>query len=220
MDEEVKASQLAGVVVTEHQVSTTHSVLLATPHPDPGKPYFCTLLEKLLAERAAVRKLMKTETDPARLAILDARQKSKKICCNSAYGLLGAKTGYLPLSDLAAVTTFQGRQALQFSQKTAEEKYGACTIAGDTDSIMVILPPQPGVSTPINPDTEWKNARMKYVFEHGEEIGNYISSKLPPELVFELEVSLILLFLLNCRTKCFILIFFLITGSHVASLLL
>lgn len=130
--DEVAASKQTGVVVTAHQVSEHQTVLLAEPSVNPGVPYFRRTLEKLLSERAAVRKLLKTETDPAKRAILDARQKSKKVACNSAYGLLGAKKGYLPLPDLAAVTTYQGRQALQFSKRIAEEKYGARTIAGDS----------------------------------------------------------------------------------------
>jgi hypothetical protein len=38
----------------------------------------------------------------------------------------------LPLPDLAAVTTFTGREALMFSKKHAEEKYGAFVVGGDT----------------------------------------------------------------------------------------
>lgn len=130
--EEVAASKLSGVKITEHQVSATQIVRLATPYPDSGKPYFRRTLEKLLSERATVRKMEETETDPAKRAILNARQLSKKVACNSAYGLLGAKQGYLSLPDLAAVTTYQGRQALQFSKGMAEKKYGCCTIAGDS----------------------------------------------------------------------------------------
>jgi DNA polymerase elongation subunit (family B) len=214
--EEVAASQLPGVVVATHHVSDTETVLLATPYPDPGKPYFYGILQKLLDERAAVRKLIKTEPDPAKRAILNARQLAKKVGANSAYGLLGCKKGYMPLPQLAAVITYQGRQALQFSQHLAETKYGARTVAGgelmlvmytygcfihishisglliarthaDTDSIMIILPPQPGVPTPAIPDEEWKAQRMKHVFQHGGAIGDDISSQLPSELEFELE---------------------------------
>jgi hypothetical protein len=59
-------------------------------------------------------------------------QKAKKIACNSAYGILGSTVGMLPLPDLAAVTTFTGREALMFSKKHAEEKYGAFVVGGDT----------------------------------------------------------------------------------------
>jgi DNA polymerase elongation subunit (family B) len=112
-------------------------------------------------------------------------QKAKKVAANSSYGLLGATKGYLPLPDLAAVTTLTGRQALMFSKHIAESKYGARVVAGDTDSIMCILPAHE-TATPIG-SSDYKAERMQYVFKQAEIIGRDISDQLPAELDFELE---------------------------------
>jgi DNA polymerase delta subunit 1 len=52
---------------------------------------------------------------------------------------------------------------------------------------MIILPPEPGVVTPENPDDEWKARRMKYVFDTGAKIGEDITSRLRHPLELELE---------------------------------
>lgn len=63
-------------------------------------------------------------------------------------------------------------------------------MAGDTDSIMFLLPhevggpPQPAASVAGD---EWSRYRMPYVWRMGEHIGDVISARLPPELIFELE---------------------------------
>lgn len=131
--EEVAASQELGVVLTDYEISKGHIVKLAKPSdPNADKPVITKVLEKLLRERAAVRKVLKTEPDPSTRNILDARQKAKKVAANSTYGLLGATKGYLPLPDLAATITLCGRRALMLSKGVAENKYGAVTVAGDT----------------------------------------------------------------------------------------
>jgi DNA polymerase elongation subunit (family B) len=127
--EETEASEEEGVVVEEHVVSSDLTVKLATPS-DESPPPITKTIEKLLAERKAVRAMMKTEKDPQVYAILDARQKSRKVSCNSTYGLLGAKRGYLPMPDLAATITLEGRNALLFTEKVVKEEYGARIIAG------------------------------------------------------------------------------------------
>jgi len=116
----------------EYIIDENTTVVLATPSAADKKPPFVRMLEKLLAERKAVRKLEEAETDPSKKAILDCRQLSRKVSCNSAYGLLGAKKGYLSLQELAALTTFQGRQYLEFSQTTIENRFNGFTVAGDS----------------------------------------------------------------------------------------
>lgn len=124
--EEVAALESSGGKKSVHQVSADMEVTLAKPE-GAGKPIFCRILEKLLNERAMIRQKMKTETDPGVLAVLDNIQKSKKVACNSAYGLLGARKGYLSLPELAATTTFEGRQALEFSKGVAEKvRWNSC----------------------------------------------------------------------------------------------
>lgn len=196
--EEVAASREEGVVIHEHPVSEQHVVNIAFS-PGSGKPPFTLILEKLLRERKLVRIQEEAEEDPGKKAVLHARQMAKKVAANSSYGLLGATKGYLPLPDLAAVTTFRGRRALAHTQAKAERVYGAKVVAGDTDSVMILLPADPNAQdgTP----EERKAARMKYVFEKGAEIGKAISAVLPPPLELELEgVMWPVLFL---KKKCY-----------------
>jgi len=138
MSSELRAGQELGVVVTDHVISDELTVQLAMPTSGSKAP-FTKILEKLLAERTAVRKLQKLEPDPVKKSILNCRQLSRKVSCNSAYGLLGSKTGYLSLPPLAAVTTFTGRMALQFSQRIIEEEFGGFTVAGDTGDYLLFL---------------------------------------------------------------------------------
>jgi DNA polymerase family B len=132
MPDEVAASLEEGVEIVEHHVSSSKIVKLAKPSDKSDVPVFSRILSKLLDERKKVRKMMKSITDPDELNILDKRQAAKKVACNSAYGILGTSSGLMPLPDLAAVTTYQGRMALEFTQRTVEEKYGAKVIAGDS----------------------------------------------------------------------------------------
>ena len=184
------AADAAVAAAVKAQGSAQAQAAEASTAAAAAKPKLTVVLEKLLAERAAVRKVLKTETNPEVRKILDARQKAKKVACNSTYGLLGASKGYLPLPDLAAVTTLQGRESLQFTKRIVEEEYGARVIAGDTDSVMFVLPQGEGPAPPsdgVDPDEEWVAARMAYVFRKGTEIAEAISARLPDPLELELE---------------------------------
>lgn len=132
MADEVAASKEEGVTIVAHQITPTTSVQLATPSHDQSPPVFSRILQKLLDGRAAVRRFMKTITDQDQLSVLECRQKAKKVACNSAYGILGTTSGMLPLPELAAVTTYTGRNALMFSKGHAESQYGAFVVGGDT----------------------------------------------------------------------------------------
>jgi DNA polymerase elongation subunit (family B) len=79
------------------------------------------ILDFLLKERKRVKKLMKTETDPFKLAILEAKQLAFKLTANSLYGQLGAGTSPVRDRDIAACTTSTGREMLIFAKKYDEE---------------------------------------------------------------------------------------------------
>ena len=80
-----------------------------------------TILDTLLKERKAVKKQMKTEKDPFKYKILDAKQLALKITANSLYGQLGAPTSPVYLKAIAACTTSTGREMLIFAKKYDEE---------------------------------------------------------------------------------------------------
>ena len=80
-----------------------------------------TILDNLLKERKRVKKLMKTEKDPFKYKILDAKQLAVKITANSLYGQLGATTSPIAKREIAACTTSTGREMLLFAKKYDEE---------------------------------------------------------------------------------------------------
>lgn len=79
------------------------------------------ILKNLLGERKAVKKEMKTEKDPFRYSILDAKQLALKVTANSLYGQLGAATSPVRDRDIAACTTSTGREMLILAKKYDEE---------------------------------------------------------------------------------------------------
>jgi DNA polymerase elongation subunit (family B) len=80
-----------------------------------------TILNNLLRERKAIKKLMGKETDPFKYKILDAKQLAVKITANSLYGQLGASTSAVCKRDIAACTTSTGREMLILAKKYDEE---------------------------------------------------------------------------------------------------
>ena len=80
-----------------------------------------TILDNLLKERKRVKKLMKTEKDPFKYKILDAKQLAVKITANSLYGQLGATTSPIAKREIAACTTSTGREMLLYAKKYDEE---------------------------------------------------------------------------------------------------
>ena len=80
-----------------------------------------TILNNLLKERKIIKQIMKTEKDPFKYKILDAKQNAIKITANSLYGQLGAATSPIQKRDIAACTTSTGREMLILAKKYDEE---------------------------------------------------------------------------------------------------
>ena len=79
------------------------------------------ILDKLLKERKAVKKLMEAEPNLFKKRILDAKQLALKVTANSLYGQLGAPTSPVLKKDIAACTTSTGREMLILGKKYDEE---------------------------------------------------------------------------------------------------
>ena len=111
------------------------------------------VLTQLIGERNRVKKQMKQESDANTKSVLDKRQLSIKIMCNSMYGYFGAP-GIMRRTEIAASVTQRGREliaqtkeAVELSRFTRDEdgnlkfkKSGSIVptvIYGDTDSVMV-----------------------------------------------------------------------------------
>ena len=80
-----------------------------------------TVLELLFNTRKSVKKLMKTEKNPEKISLLDAKQTAIKLLMNSIYGQLGASTSPIVMRDIAACTTSTGRENLIEAKKNDEE---------------------------------------------------------------------------------------------------
>lgn len=98
------------------------------------------LLEKLLAERYAVKAAMLVETSINVKNILDKRQNSLKIAANSVYGITGAKySKYLRHKPCAESISGLGRyyfkRLVEFMRQNNHD-----VIYGDTDSCMISYP--------------------------------------------------------------------------------
>jgi DNA polymerase delta subunit 1 len=73
-------------------------------------------LQNLIAERNAVKKVMKGCKDPFKYKILDGKQLALKITANSLYGALGADVSPIFERDIAACTTSTGREMLKLAK--------------------------------------------------------------------------------------------------------
>ena len=113
-----------------------------------------TLLENLLEARSKTKKQMKevkqqiSECDDEEkkeelrtlFNVLDKRQLSFKVSCNSAYGAMGVKRGYLPFLPGAMCTTAMGRKNLLKAADYIQSAHGGELIYGDTDSNYIHFP--------------------------------------------------------------------------------
>ena len=120
-----------------------------------------TVIQNLLAARKYTRKVdmkkckdeikrLECETDVdnrdlineqnALIDVLDKRQLSYKVSCNSMYGIMGVRKGYLPFMPGAMCTTFMGRENIEVVAATIPKKYGGELVYGDTDSNYIYFP--------------------------------------------------------------------------------
>ena len=81
------------------------------------------ILQELLSERKATRKLMEKETDSFKRSILDGKQLALKVTANSLYGQLGASTSPICMKQLAASTTAIGREMLETARSFVEQDF-------------------------------------------------------------------------------------------------
>lgn len=104
-------------------------------------PVVPTILRVLIAERKAVRREMAKLAPDDKLAYsqLDAKQLALKILSNSIYGALGFGNGPMPVVEIAASTTAIGRMSIRKVQNALAEHGYPDVIAGDTDSVMVLI---------------------------------------------------------------------------------
>lgn len=74
------------------------------------------ILDKLLAQRKFVKKLMKNESDSFKKSIYDGLQLAYKVTANSLYGQIGSSVSPIYCKEIAASTTSTGREMLELAR--------------------------------------------------------------------------------------------------------
>jgi DNA polymerase elongation subunit (family B) len=112
---------------------------IATLHQQGKQEELSVLAQELLN---SVKPRERTMDDIKMLNIvLDKRQNALKVSANSFFGFLGARNGgKRPLMEGAMSITATGRQLIGKVHDYIEKNYQGKQIAGDTDSIMFVLP--------------------------------------------------------------------------------
>lgn len=113
-----------------------------------------TVLEDLLQARKSTRKQIKQNKEIIKNSkdkkiikdltllnrVLHQRQLSYKVSCNSMYGAMGVKRGYLPFMPGAMSTTYMGRINIEKVAEVIPKEFGGKLIYGDTDSNYIQFP--------------------------------------------------------------------------------
>ena len=81
------------------------------------------ILDKLLKQRKATKKLMGKETDPFKKSIYDGLQLAYKVTANSLYGQMGSSVSPIYMKEIAASTTSTGREMLEFARDYMENDF-------------------------------------------------------------------------------------------------
>ena len=107
-------------------------------YPNGKKGLIPNIEMKLLGARKATKKLMKKETDPFKISILDGLQLAYKVTANSLYGQIGASTSKIFKKAIAASTTAGGRECIYRAKDYCLKNNPGCEVVyGDTDSVFV-----------------------------------------------------------------------------------
>lgn len=106
-----------------------------------------SLLRRLVAARSEARataKRMRATGERGRAAFYDAVAQAIKVLSNSVYGSLGTNPLFSKIAfsmEIAFCITAIGRLSLVRAAELAEERSGEPPLYGDTDSVMVPIPP-------------------------------------------------------------------------------
>ena len=165
-------------------------------YPEGGKAVMPAVLDELLKQRKATKKLIKTASNEFMANVYDKRQLSIKLTANSLYGQTGAKTSSFYEKDVAASTTATGRKLLLYAKNLIEEVYGnaevdtqygkmrtnAEYIYGDTDSVFFTFN-----FTDINGTRITGKKALELTIELAQEAGALASKYLKPPHDLEYE---------------------------------
>lgn len=95
------------------------------------------ILSELKMARKKAKKDMAASTGQMKM-VYNGKQLAYKISMNSVYGFCGAGKGMLPLVEVAATVTAEGRHMIEQTKELVEREFsGSEVVYGDTDSVMV-----------------------------------------------------------------------------------
>jgi len=138
-----------------------------------------SIAEHLLDARKKTKKQMKDlkgKCSKNFLNILNKRQLSYKVSCNSLYGSLGFQKGILPLLPGAMCVTAIGRSSVRLAAEHLQDKYKATIVYGDTDSVYV----------------QFKHVSKENIWSHARQVAQNIKTDqvFPSPMSLEFEESI------------------------------
>lgn len=97
-------------------------------------------IERLSKDTSGADNTKLIKAQKSLLDVLDKRQLAYKVSCNSMYGAMGVRRGYLPFMPGAMCTTYMGRVNIAIVAETIPKKYGGELIYGDCDCTQATTP--------------------------------------------------------------------------------
>ena len=120
------------------------------------------------------------------LDVLDKRQLAYKVSCNSMYGAMGVRRGYLPFMPGAMCTTYMGRENIELVAKTIPEKYGGELVYGDTDSNYIHFP---------------HLTTAQETWDHAIYVADEVTKLFPKPMVLEFEEEIYIFFFILSKKR-------------------
>ena len=159
-----------------------------------------TVLQGLLDARKQTRKQIKEnkeiikKTTDKNIAkdltllnrVLHQRQLSYKVSCNSMYGAMGVKRGYLPFMPGAMCTTYMGRVNIEKVASVIPSEFGGKLVYGDTDSNYIQFP---HLNTP------------EEIWNYAENVADQVSCLFPKPIKLEFEEAIYWRFLILTKKR-------------------
>lgn len=172
-----KLSKIVSEEIAELTKSISKRIMCAKRHyrflKEP-KGVLPSVLQGLLDARKHTRQqLREIGKDDGTLAlVLDKRQLSYKVSCNSMYGAMGVREGYLPFMPGAMCTTYMGRTSIVKVSQHIPQHYQGKLIYGDSDSNYITFPHLKSSSE---------------IWKYAEFVSKSVSDLFPPPMKLEFE---------------------------------
>jgi len=176
LDEVYKEAEMKGIAKCDAIIETMNGVKFISKKVRSG--IITNFLIKLLSARFEIKKEMKS-VKGVQYDILNSRQKSLKIICNSVYGFLCDEKSKLLDCQISGAVTYIGRKLIVKSKEIVETStvYPNIKIGyGDTDSVMLILE-----------EKNYNDDTLQKVFKISSHFADLITEFTDGNIIMELE---------------------------------